>query len=72
MKNKNSIVIILGIVVIIFGVIQALKPEAINAADSGFPLGNIAGVIPQKFVLFLGAVVLAIGGFFYMAEPTKQ
>jgi len=72
MKGKNLIIVVIAIVVIILGVIQALKPDMINPVDSGFPLGNIAGNIPPKFVLFIGAILLAIGGLFIMVEPKKD
>lgn len=71
MKNKNLLLLVIAIVVVIIGVIQALKPDTINPSDSGFPLGNIAGNIPPKFVLFFGAIMLAITGLFYMVTPKR-
>jgi len=72
MKAKNLIILVIAVVMIIVGVMQALKPDTINVADSGFPLGNVAGTIPAKFVLFFGAVLLAISGLFIMVTPKED
>lgn len=72
MKGKNLILVVVAVIVIILGVIQALKPDTINVSDSAFPLGNVAGTIPAKFTLFIGSLLLAVAGLFIMATPKED
>ncbi|WP_158799848.1 hypothetical protein [Pedobacter sp. L105] len=72
MKSKNLIIVVLAVVLIIVGVIQAIKPDTLNVVDSNFPLGNVAGTIPAKFSLFFGVILLGIAGLFIMVTPKES
>lgn len=62
-----------GILILILSVV--LMPAQIrnNPADSGFPSGNIAGTLPEKWGFFLGGLVFCLGVIFNIADmPSKS